>query len=84
MHDINLSIYLYLTKKDEKGSSPCRAQSRETMLGQVGDDQHIAPPRFRNDLINSILINDRGLPLEGKICKKLIYTTKIKILQAFH
>ena len=53
------------------------------MLGQVGDDQHVAPPRLSNNLIYTIFINNRGLPLQGEICGNKIHdklqTTKLKM-----
>ena len=58
------------TKEGKESSSPCRAQSRETVLGQVGDHQHIASPGLSNNLVHSVFINNRGLPLQGEIYKK--------------
>ena len=56
------------TEKDEESCPSPRAKTRETMLGKVGDDQHISPPRLCNNLVHSIFIDNRRLPFQREIC----------------
>ena len=60
------SIHKY-TKVDKECSSPSRSQSTESMLCEVGDDQHVAPSLLRNNLVDSIFIHNRDLSLERKV-----------------
>ena len=61
--------YFLLTKECEEGSSDSCTLSRQTMLGEVRDEQNISPGLLLDDLIGAIRIVHWGLPFQRHVCR---------------